>query len=77
MTRRITAREAIATHLGYDYAEMEDYRYQPTRTTVPVYAVREAYYCAPTSRQAPPIGWRWGQCATVLNRAILSASTEA
>jgi hypothetical protein len=75
MPRQITAREAIATYVGYDFAEIEDYRYQPTRTAIPVYAIGDAYYCAPTARQKLPGGWAWKAAATVLGRDIYAAPT--
>lgn len=40
MNRRTIA----ATALGFDYAEMGHYLYQPSRFTVPVWAVGDHYY---------------------------------
>ena len=42
----ITARTALATFLGFDSAEMPDYRYQATRTKTAVYTVDGDYYTA-------------------------------
>lgn len=32
-----TAKEALATHLGWDMADLTDYNYQPSRFTKTVY----------------------------------------
>jgi hypothetical protein len=61
---RFTTRHAVACYLGFDAAEMEDYRYQPTRTPCPVYAVGNDYFTASKGR-APKPGtfpnpeWSW------------------
>ena len=41
-----TARQALATFLGFDSSEMPDYRYQSTRTKTAVYTVDSDYYTA-------------------------------
>lgn len=56
--RRMSARERVANHLGFDIAEMNNYRYQSTRTAFPVYAVGDAYYCALPVGKKPGTGWR-------------------
>jgi hypothetical protein len=43
---------AVAEHLGWDAAEIEDYRYQPGRTPCPIYAVGGNEYLAAAKR--PP-----------------------
>lgn len=48
-TKKRSAAELIATHLGWDMAEMSDYRYQSTRWAAPaIYATESGYYAAPT-----------------------------
>lgn len=78
MERRITAAEVIATRIGYDLAEMSDYRYQPSRYANPaIYAVDDAYYCVLTkANRKLHKGWKWGFEATVLGRDIFSAGME-
>lgn len=52
--KRRTAAEIIATHLGWDMAEMSEYRYQPTRLTIPaIYALDNTYYAAPSNNRPP------------------------
>lgn len=50
-----TAPEIIATVLGWDWLEVKDNVYQPTRYRAPrVYTVGHAYVCCPTDRQRLP-----------------------
>lgn len=77
MKRRITAAEVIATHIGYDLAEMSEYRYQPTRYPNPaVYAIGDTYYCAPAAGGRLHLDWNWKATATVLGRTVYEAGTE-
>jgi hypothetical protein len=47
---RRTAAEVIAFHIGWDFAEMSDCRYQSTRWTSPaIYTCGNAYYAAPAN----------------------------
>jgi hypothetical protein len=62
-----TARNALATFLGFDSAEMPEYRYQPTRTKTAVYTVDCDYY---TAIKAGTGIWKsdryeWAKVATV------------
>lgn len=50
-----TAKEALATHLGCDIADLTDYRYQPTCYTKAVYAVHETIMCANKSGPLPQV----------------------
>lgn len=76
MARRITAAEVIATYIGYDLAEMADYRYQPSRYVAPaIYAVDDTYYSAPTNGKLHK-GWKWTFAAMVLDRKVFTAGTE-
>jgi hypothetical protein len=74
--RRISTREVIATAVGYDMAEIEDYRYQSTRTPTAVYAIGDYYYCAPTKAQKLPSGWKWTAKGTFLGRDVYAADTS-
>lgn len=58
-TKRVTAAEAIAEHLGWDINEMKDCRYQPTHYPVAIYTVGNDYYCAPAIGKEPPKDFRW------------------
>ena len=40
-----TSKEALATHLGMDYSDLNDCRYQYGRTPYPIYNIGETYYC--------------------------------
>lgn len=48
-----TSKQALATYLGWDISEVEAYRYHFGRTTIPVYAIGENYYCAARIGKAP------------------------
>lgn len=66
--RRVTAAEAIAFVIGYDFAEMKDCRYQPTRWTSPaIYVCGDDYYAAvPTGPIRPDyadLRWEWAGAA--------------
>ena len=41
-----SSKAALASHLGFDMAEMNDYLYQSTRFTRSVYALDDFKYCA-------------------------------
>ena len=76
-TRRISTKEVIATAVNYDMAEIEEYRYQSTRTTLPVYAIGDHYYCAPRIAGArPPRGWKWSEFGTFCGVKVYRAGTE-
>lgn len=45
----MTQAEAVATHLGWDVADVKEYVYQPSRNARQVYAIGERYYTAGTS----------------------------
>ena len=59
---RRTAAEIIATHLGWDIADVRDDRYQSTRYANPaIYNMGGDYFAAPSSN-APPkarVGLDW------------------
>lgn len=48
------ANEIIGGTLGMSLSEINEYRYQATRTTIPIYAVGNTYYCCPRQYQTPP-----------------------
>ena len=49
----------IASSIGFDIDEMEDYRYQPTRTKQPIYAVGEYYYACGKRKPSDQVGSDW------------------
>lgn len=57
----LSTKAAIAAHFGFDIAEMEDRRYQPTRNPFPVYTVNEDYYTATRGKRPPKAhgDWSW------------------
>lgn len=58
-----TKKEALATHLGMDSAELSEYRYHYGRTSVPVYAIGGDYYCVvkyeKPAKHINSIKWDW------------------
>lgn len=59
-----TRRQAFAEHCGFDLAETEDYRYHYGRTSLPVYAMTDCYYCVTKGAQRPAkhrdgMDWNW------------------
>ncbi len=62
-----TSKQALATHLGMDFADMEHYRYRGRVQTIPVYAVGNEYYCSSKTKPAKEIGsnitdeLKWGE----------------
>jgi hypothetical protein len=69
---RFSVRSAIASHLGMDVAEIEDCRYQPTRTPCAVYVSRDDEFLTATKTSRKPresddyhFGtWKWSQIET-------------
>ena len=57
--KRMTSREAIATHLGMDLAELKEHHYQPGRWTRAVYSMEDGYYCAVEHNWQLPEPTRW------------------
>lgn len=51
--------EALAATLGMDVAELREYRYQPTRTAIPVYAIGDTYYCVSQTNPGNLNGMNW------------------
>lgn len=39
--------------------ELREYRYQPTRTAIPVYAVGDMYYCTSQTNPGNLCGMKW------------------
>ncbi len=74
MTKRRTAAEIIATHLGYDLAEMSDYRYQPTSYHSPaLYTIGDYYFCAPRKGQRCSKTWNWHLVGRYYERDVFRA----
>lgn len=75
-TRRVSAAEKIAYILGTDFAEMAEYRYQPTRYAIAVYAIGESYYCA-TSRagKLPDVGLTWKAIGEAYGATVYEAKS--
>jgi hypothetical protein len=78
MTKRRTAPEIIAFHLGWDMSDVSEGRYQSTRIVNPgVYLGPQGdYYCSPTAKQKLPVleGLTWEKCGNEYGRDIYSAT---
>lgn len=48
-----TAIEALASHLNYDISELKEYRYQPSRSTKPIYSIGDDYLTCIKGKQKP------------------------
>lgn len=60
----MTPRQALCGQLGLDFHEIMDYRYHAGRTTVPVYAIDEDYFCCTKNDRRPAlylgkVFWNW------------------
>ncbi len=51
-----TARQALATHWGIDFADVPDYHYTAILYNIPVYAIGNDYFCASKKSPAKEIG---------------------
>lgn len=53
--KQYTPLEAICFVMGWEYSEAKEYRYQPTRTSHPIYSTADGYVCAcKDTRRFPP-----------------------
>jgi hypothetical protein len=61
MTHTTTIRPAtaLAATLGFDPAELADYRYKETRTRSAIYAVGQQYFAASKKAPADQLGGTW------------------
>ncbi len=53
------SKQAIASAVGFDYAELEEYRYFPGNTSRAVYSIGDEYYCAGKSQPKDLLGLVW------------------
>lgn len=74
--RRITAAERIAFITGFDFAEMADNRYQPSRYRVAVYTLGDEYMCCPSSGQKPPADFTWHPFRESMGRMVYSTRPQ-
>lgn len=49
----------LASTLGIDSADMKDYRYQPTRTPFPLWALGDHYYTVSPTKPRNYMGLEW------------------
>jgi hypothetical protein len=68
---RVSVRHTIAAHLGMDVMDVEDYRYQPTRTPCAVYSSDGDYFTATKTARKPRESednhfgtWKWRRTPT-------------
>lgn len=79
MTKRHTAAELIAFHLGWDIADVRDERYQPTRYASPaIYNMGGDYFAAPSNNAAPKavVGQPWEILGEYYGRRIYRSKME-
>lgn len=58
--------EAFANHCGFDVSEVKEYRYHYGRTSQPVWALNDGYYCVTKGIQKPAVHregmqWNWNE----------------
>ncbi len=54
---------AIAGAVGFDVADLEEYRYCPRDTSRAVYSIGEEYYCAGKSHPKDLLGLKWDKAS--------------
>jgi hypothetical protein len=68
----------IASTLGIDQNELSDYRYQPTRTKQPIYAIGNFYFACGKKKPGDWVGADWvidkDQFFAEINKTILWSS---
>lgn len=71
------AAEIIAFQIGYDMAEMAEYRYQSTRYKTAVYSIGDNYYCAPINGKVlPNVGYKWEKIGEPYGRPVYRANID-
>lgn len=55
-----TAKEALATHLGMNYADLSEYNYQYGHWSKSIYAIGDNYFCCVKEGQKPATPTRKG-----------------
>jgi hypothetical protein len=80
-TKRRTAPELIAFHLGWDMRDVSEARYQPSAFANPaVYVIGNDYMCAPTGKlprdPQSPDRWDWKLVGTYYGRNVYRAETK-
>ena len=53
------SKKVIAATIGFDMAELDDYRYQPTQTTRAIYAIGDIYLAAGKTPPKDDVGSKW------------------
>lgn len=72
-TKRRTAAEIIAFHLGWDIADVRGDRYQSTRYANPaIYNMGQHYWAAPSDNRAPKaeVGQPWEEVGEHYGRKV-------
>jgi hypothetical protein len=64
----MTKNQAFASHCGLDLSESREYRYHTGRTSQPVWAIDNAYYCVTKGNELPAthrdgMEWNWTEIA--------------
>lgn len=80
MAQRKTAAEIIAFVKGYDFAEMSELRYQPSRYRIAIYVLGSDYYCCPSTGQKLPTAndeFNWQECGNAYGRKVYCSVANA
>lgn len=78
--KRRSSAEVIAFYRGYDFAEMAECRYQPTRWATPaIYTLGDDYYASPVARDEGKLkrgyaGLVWQHVGDAYGRKIYCAA---
>lgn len=51
--KRFSRKEKFAEFFSFDYSELNDYRYHYGRTSIPVWAFDDGYYCVTREGEVP------------------------
>ena len=78
MTKRRTAAEIIAFHIGWDMREVSEHRYHPTRLRSPsIYGFDDGYYAAPADNKPPGnMKSAWREIGEHYGRKVFFCGTE-
>ena len=59
----MTKKEVFATHCGLDFSEVKDYLYRYGKTSIPVWAIDNVFYCVTKGNEKTAtdndMNWEW------------------
>jgi len=68
-----TAKSALASYLKIPNAEVDRGRFEPSRTTLPIYFLDGTYWCSPSEHVKAPRDWGWEDLGLHEGRRIYRA----